>query len=90
MSSKNSVLMLIPAGVELRILPSIISFLKGRKTTIRNSTAFLSAYYADGFALVDNHGGRLIPLTFTRPVPWPIKPSDVHRMSYRHMHSPIF
>lgn len=38
MSSKKSVLKLMPAGVELRILPSMTSPLNGRKTTIRNST----------------------------------------------------
>lgn len=32
----------------------------------------------------------IIPLTLTRPVPCPIKPSDVHKTSYNDMHSPIF
>lgn len=60
-------LRLMPASLELSILPWRISPLKGRKTTRRNST-----------------------LTLTMPVPWPMRPSDEERMSYRQMQRPIF
>lgn len=47
MSSKKSVRRLMPAGVELRILASITSPLKGRKTTMRNSAVCLSVVDED-------------------------------------------
>jgi len=32
----------------------------------------------------------IVPLTLTSPVPWPMRPSDVHRMSQREMKRPSF
>lgn len=80
----DNIIPLIPAGVELLILPRITSDLKGRKTTSRNSTE--SCQSEDPFC--DRR--RLIPLTFTIPVPCPIRPSEADRRSYRHMPNPTF
>ena len=64
----------IPAGVELRIRATITSPLKGRNTVNRNSTTVGSVGI---MALFDED----VPLTLTKPVPWPMRPSDVQRMS---------
>lgn len=56
-------LRLIPLGLELLIFPAMISALKGRNTTIRNSTdeklSFMISSLQTGY----------LPLTLTIPVP---------------------
>jgi hypothetical protein len=76
----------IPCSVQLEILPVIISPLKGRNTTSRNSTILLVSS-----AFIFDVGSKLqAPLTLTKPSPWPISPSDTLRRSYMQMQSPIF
>lgn len=71
----------------------------------RNSTVRMSALWTTSRTDIDGgllpqelevsvsarpHEIVYVPLTLTRPVPWPIKPSDDHSRSYRQMHKPIF
>lgn len=63
-------------------MPLITSPLNGRKTIIRNSTV-PRQLWSTGEA-------ELLPLTLALPVPCPMRPSEVFRMSYMHMQKPTF
>lgn len=70
-SAQREDVLLSPSSDELAILPSKISPLKGRKTMSRNVTA-------RDVRKVHDHLSRMksAPFTLTKPVPWPINPSE--------------
>lgn len=83
--------LLIPSGVALLILPRMVSPLNGLKTMSLNSTAQRQLRPQCWRYVVSSYAKQAgLPLTLTRPVPWPIKPSEAHSRSYMQMHKPIF